>query len=76
MVAGGSTYSQLAVSHWSGWACGIKEREQTLECWGAHGGSVVAFRQCLHSFQLAHALAQPLRECKRLPMCCRQPISS
>lgn len=33
-MAGGSTYSQLAVSHWSTWVCGIKAGEQTLECWG------------------------------------------
>ena len=34
LVAGGATYSPLAVSKWSGWVCGIRADDQTLECFG------------------------------------------
>lgn len=38
VVNGSATYSQLATSKWSGYVCGIRADDQTLECWGAPAG--------------------------------------
>ncbi|KAI7841688.1 hypothetical protein COHA_004555 [Chlorella ohadii] len=35
VVNGSATYSQLATSKWSGYVCGIRADDQTLECWGS-----------------------------------------
>lgn len=32
-VAGGRAYSQVAVSQWANWACGLLKAERTVECW-------------------------------------------
>lgn len=34
IVGGGTAYSQVAVSKWSGYVCGIRADDQTLECFG------------------------------------------